>query len=52
MNWLDNGVTRFLGKVADFMILNILWIVCSIPIITIGVIDDSNVFGYAETGKE
>lgn len=36
MNWLDNGVTRFLGKVADFMILNILWIVCSIPIITIG----------------
>ena len=37
MNWIDNGVTRFLGKVADFMFLNLLWIVCSIPIITIGV---------------
>ena len=36
MNWIDNGVTRFLGKVADFMFLNLLWIVCSIPIITIG----------------
>ena len=34
MNWIDNGVTRFLGKVADFMFLNLLWIVCSIPIIT------------------
>ena len=36
MNWIDNGVTRFLGRIADFMFLNILWIVCSIPIITIG----------------
>ena len=23
MNWIDNGVTRFLGKVADFMFLNL-----------------------------
>lgn len=36
MNWMDNGVTRFLGRIADFMFLNILWIVCSIPIVTIG----------------
>ena len=50
MNWIDNGVTRFLGKVADFMFLNLLWIVCSIPIITIGA--SSNVFGHAEAGKE
>ncbi|MBU3841153.1 MAG: YesL family protein [Candidatus Ruminococcus intestinipullorum] len=36
MNWTDNVVTRGLGKVADFMILNVLWIICSIPIVTIG----------------
>lgn len=36
MNWTDNAVTRFLGRVADFVVLNILWIVCSIPVITIG----------------
>lgn len=33
---MDNGLFRFLGRVADLMILNILFIVCSIPIITIG----------------
>lgn len=33
---MDNGLFRFLGRVADLMILNILFLVCSIPIITIG----------------
>ncbi len=36
MNWTDNVVMRFLGRGADFVILNLLWLVCSIPIITIG----------------
>ncbi len=32
----DNPVWRFIGKFFDIMILNILWTVCSIPIVTIG----------------
>lgn len=37
MNWsFDNPLFRFLGRIADFMILNLLWIFCSIPIFTIG----------------
>ncbi|HCI73393.1 MAG TPA: hypothetical protein DHV42_02495, partial [Lachnospiraceae bacterium] len=33
---LDNPVMRFLSRVADVMALNLLFIICSIPIITIG----------------
>lgn len=33
---LDNPVWRFMGKLADLMILHLLWIICSIPIFTIG----------------
>ena len=33
---LDNPVMRFLSRVADVMVLNLLFILCSIPIITIG----------------
>ena len=33
---LDNPVMRFLDKMADLIILNILFIVCGIPIITLG----------------
>ncbi len=32
----DNVVIRFLNKLTDLMILNILFLVCSIPIVTIG----------------
>ncbi len=32
----DNPVWRFIGKFWDVFILNILWLVCSLPIITIG----------------
>lgn len=32
----DNPVWRFMGKFFDVMILNILWIICSIPIVTMG----------------
>ena len=32
----DNPVWRFIGKFGDLIILNILWLVCSIPVITIG----------------
>lgn len=33
---LDGPVMTFLGKVADVMILGMLWLVCCIPVITIG----------------
>ncbi len=32
----DNPVWRFIGKFFDLMILNVLWLICSIPIFTIG----------------
>lgn len=32
----DNPVWRFIGKFFDLMILNLLWFVCSIPIVTMG----------------
>lgn len=32
----DNPVWRFVGKLGDLILLNILWIICSIPIFTIG----------------
>lgn len=35
-NITDNVVTRVLSRICDFVILNILWLVCSIPIVTIG----------------
>lgn len=35
-NWFDNPVVRGLGRLADFVLLNLLWLLCSIPIITIG----------------
>ena len=33
---MDNGLFRALGKLADLMLLNILFLVCSLPIFTIG----------------
>lgn len=33
---VDNLLFRFMARVSDLMILNFLWIICSIPIITIG----------------
>ena len=32
----DNPVWRFIGKLGDLIILNILWMITSIPIVTIG----------------
>lgn len=32
----DNPVWRFIGKFGDVIILNILWLICSIPVFTIG----------------
>lgn len=32
----DSGFSRFMNRISDLFILNILWIICSIPIITIG----------------
>lgn len=36
MNLIDNPILQGIGKIADFVILNLLWLVCSLPIITIG----------------
>lgn len=32
----DNPVWRFIGKLGDLILLNILWCICSIPVFTIG----------------
>lgn len=32
----DNPVWRFIGKFWDVLVINFLWIICSIPIVTIG----------------
>ena len=32
----DSPVMMLIGKVADFIILNILWMICCIPVVTIG----------------
>ncbi len=32
----DNPVWRFIGKFGDLIILNVLWLVCSLPVFTIG----------------
>jgi uncharacterized membrane protein YesL len=36
MNWSDNIIIRALSRICDFMLLNILWVFCSIPVFTIG----------------
>lgn len=35
-NWTDNVVMRALGKMGDMICLNVMWVICCIPIITIG----------------
>lgn len=35
-NLADNAVTRALSKICDMVCLNIMWLVCCIPIVTIG----------------
>ena len=32
----DNPVWRFVGRIWDLFILNLLWVICSIPIVTFG----------------
>lgn len=32
----DNPVWRFVGRIWDLFILNLLWVICSIPILTFG----------------
>ena len=34
--WTDNVVMRALGKIGDMICLNVMWLICCIPIITIG----------------
>ena len=33
---MDNIIIRVLTRVFDFIVLNVLWVLCSVPIITIG----------------
>lgn len=32
----DNPVWKFIGNLADFFMLSILWLICSLPIVTLG----------------
>ena len=32
----DNPIWRFVGRLGDMILLNVLWILCSLPIVTIG----------------
>ncbi|MCI8997210.1 MAG: YesL family protein [Lachnospiraceae bacterium] len=33
---MDNAFFTFMGRVADLLLLNILWLICCIPLVTIG----------------
>ena len=33
---IDSAYGRFMNKVGDIILLSILWIVCSLPVVTIG----------------
>ncbi|MBE5961552.1 MAG: DUF624 domain-containing protein [Lachnospiraceae bacterium] len=33
---LDNGFFSFMGKVWDIIVLNLIWLICCLPIVTIG----------------
>lgn len=35
-NLMDNVVMRALSKICDMVFLNVLWVICSIPVVTIG----------------
>ena len=32
----DHPIWRFMGRLGDMIVLNLLWLVCSIPVVTIG----------------
>ena len=36
MNLIENPIVQGIGRIADFVILNLLWLICSLPLITIG----------------
>lgn len=48
----DNAVFRFITKVGYIWWLNILWIICSIPIITIGASTSALIYGCMKLKKE
>lgn len=33
---IDNPIWKFIGNLWDFFVLSVLWLVCSIPVVTIG----------------
>ena len=35
-NMMDNVVVRALSKLGDMICLNVMWLVCCIPVVTIG----------------
>ena len=45
---IDNPFFEFMGKVGDVMIVNILFLICSVPIITMG----ASVFAMYETFRQ
>ena len=33
---IDNPFFRFMGKLGDLVILSVLWLLCCLPVVTIG----------------
>lgn len=48
----DNPVISGMSRIFDMMCLNVLWLVCSLPIFYDRCIYDSDVYGDAEGCKE
>ena len=42
----DNGIMQTLGKLFDIICLNVLWIICCIPIFTIGASSAAYYFAF------
>ena len=47
----DNGVFRMLSKITDMMILSVLWMICSLPIVTVGVATAAIYYAYHMAGR-
>ncbi len=54
MNFLkfDNPIFAFLTRLCDIFILNILWVICSIPIVTIGAATTALYYSLIKINRE
>lgn len=49
---MDNIIVRALSRMFDLILLNLLWLACSLPVITIGGVYNCAVLRDAENGGE